>query len=200
MCFFQAISLGLALGADSFSISLSIGLNKIGWRRIIKLSLLFSLMQVVLLVGGVYSSEILLFIVNCFPKLAGLQIEVVQSVAEKIMTFLGAAILVCLGINMIKGYFFKEEGRVVTYSGRFGLFLLAFSVSVDALTAGFGIGILNDLNIVLVSSVAGFVIWLMAFVGLSMGQQIYRFVGYKEQLAGGVLLMYLAVFFLWKTF
>lgn len=154
-------------------------------------------MQVVLLISGYYSSAILEIIIESFSAFEGMDAPAIHTVFHHIFSWLGAAILGGLGINMLCCYFNPAtNGKALCYSGRLGLIVLAFSVSVDALTAGFGLGMLEfDARLPLTSLVVGVVIWLMALIGLTMGRQIYRWIGHRAQLVGGILLLYLALYF-----
>jgi len=89
--------------------------------------------------------------------------------------------------------------NAVCYSGRLGLLALALTVSIDALTAGFGLGFLDGVALSLTTIIVGMVIFLMAVVGLLMGKQIDRWFGKNVTLVGGLLMVYLAIYFVWQN-
>ncbi|NLM24983.1 MAG: hypothetical protein GX208_02550 [Firmicutes bacterium] len=191
----QIVSLGLALGTDSFSVSVGLGTNKLKFSRIICLSLLFSLPQAILLIIGFYSADIIEFLLSYSSLFAGLDVGIVSGKISQVCSWIGAALLAGLGCTMIYGCFCQEqELKICHYSGRLGLLALAISVSVDALTAGFGLAMLTHLPIFLIAVGSALVIWLMSFVGLSLGQRIGQWFGNKAEIFGGLLLIYLAVY------
>ena len=53
---------------------------------------------------------------------------------------------------------------------------------------------LTHLPIFLIAVGSALVIWLMSFVGLSLGQRIGQWFGNKAEIFGGLLLIYLAVY------
>lgn len=199
MSLLELASLGLALGTDSFSVSVGIGMNQLSRSMILQLSLLFSLMQVVLFAGGTNIHALVDGIIELLGHLSptaivGLSVEIVSMWLNTFFSLAGAALLAGLGINMLYGAWREEENAApVYYSGRWGWFLLAFSVSVDALTAGVGVGMFTRVHFLPVLLTTGVVIWLMAFVGLTLGRQINRWIGRKAELVGGALLLILAV-------
>lgn len=197
MGLFQIISLGLALGTDSFSVSVGIGTNKIKIGRIIRLSLLFSVTQALLLIIGFYSADFVESLLKLSNFFSHLDPRVVSVNLGQVFSWIGAAILIGLGLTMIRGCFAKDDGfSICNYNGRIGLIILALSVSIDALTAGFSLAMLTHLPIFLIASASGFTIWLMAFLGLTLGKHMGRWLGNKAELFGGLLLIYLAIYLL----
>lgn len=199
MSLLELASLGLALGTDSFSISVSIGMNRLSRSLILQLSLLFSLMQVVLFTGGTNVHALVDWVIELLGRLSptaivGLSVEVVAMWLNTFFSLAGAAILAGIGLNMlISAWRESDSSKPVFYSGCGGLLLLAFSVSVDALTAGIGVGMFTRVKFLSVLLTTGVVIWGMAVAGLTLGRQIHRWIGRKAELVGGALLMILAV-------
>lgn len=203
MSVLEFVLLGLALGTDSFSVSVGIGTNAPRWTTILKLSLLFSLTQVILFAGGSHIHWLLDGVVMLLSRwrrmsLAGMTAEQVVPWVSTVFSLVGAALLVGLGINMLMGAFRQEsaDSTPVYYTGRWGLLALAFSVSVDALTAGVGVGMFSEVNLWTGSVTLGVVIGVMALLGLALGRQINQFVGSRAEVVGGILLLALAVHFL----
>jgi putative Mn2+ efflux pump MntP len=79
------------------------------------------------------------------------------------------------------------------------LIVLALSVSIDALAAGFSLGML-EVDLVLLSSILGLVIFIIGILGLGLGRSIGCFIGLRAGLVGGIVLVILGGHVVWKTF
>lgn len=200
----EMILLGLALGTDSFSVSLGIGMKQLGWLRVFRLSLLFSLTQVVLLVIGYHFSllvDAFILVLAYFQPsrvFEGLDTDRLEEQLHTVFALVGSSLLGGLGVNMFVSYWTDNSGETpVCYAGRLGFLLLAVSVSIDALMAGIGLGMLHENNLPVLGVVVGGVIWLMALVGLTAGDMVGKVTGRRAGLVGGALLIFLAVHFVW---
>ncbi|MGI6037449.1 MAG: manganese efflux pump MntP family protein [Limnochordia bacterium] len=196
MSILEFCSLGIALGTDSFSVSVGMGMGPLGWRRILRISLLFSLLQVLLLTIGCSFSTLVDFLLE--GGIAATGGAWLQGL-HQLLTMAGGAILLVLGGKMVQAYFQPPAEARVYYMGWRGLLLLAVGVSIDALTAGFGLGMLSTFDLRIGASIVGLVIWLMAVVGLTAGRCLNRLIGQRMELCGGLLLMALALHFLWTA-
>ncbi|MCL6558000.1 MAG: manganese efflux pump MntP family protein, partial [Firmicutes bacterium] len=78
-------------------------------------------------------------------------------------------------------------GPSVMLPGAVGLLSLGASVSMDALTVGFTLGIYH-FEPLLTAAVVGFVAGLMTALGLGLGRLIRAWVGRRAQLVGGLIL------------
>lgn len=180
----EAIALGAALGADSLSISIGIGMAGVSLRRALRLATLFGAMQGALLFAGANISAFL----HVFLESSA------QDVVHSTLALLGAGILCLVGLNLIRGYVSEDDvPRLIYYSGRAALLLLAFSVSIDALSAGVGLGMLDGLDIIGTAGVVTAVIFAMAYVGLRAGRVIGSKVGRCAEPIGGCVLVLLGI-------
>jgi putative Mn2+ efflux pump MntP len=76
------------------------------------------------------------------------------------------------------------------------LMVLAASVSVDALAAGFSLGMM-DVDLFKLSIILGLVIFFIAILGLVLGRRAGRYLGQRSELIGGAVLIGLGVHVLW---
>jgi putative Mn2+ efflux pump MntP len=119
---------------------------------------------------------------------------------------IGALVLVWLGVDMLlKGYrssrphIYKfSQGKEVMASepksGQEGwaLLLLATSVSIDALTVGFSLGTFK-MPILLTVIIMGIIAGSMTLLGFKSGKLFSRLMGSYAQMAGGTILVLLAL-------
>lgn len=74
--------------------------------------------------------------------------------------------------------------------------MLAASVSIDALAAGFSMGMM-DVDLVKLSFILGFVIFFIGVLGLGVGRRLGRYIGGRAELMGGMVLALLGMHVLW---
>jgi putative Mn2+ efflux pump MntP len=182
--------IALVLGMDAFSLALGLGLKGVSYRYELKLSALVALFHVLMPLIGLYLGVVI-------GKFLGVW-------AQR----LGAVILVYIGVSfLLRGY---QEIRPRVYSFRepavwrsptgpeaYGnIWLLSCSVSVDALSVGFGLGTFQMpllLTVLTMGAIAGILTWF-GFLG---GRLFSRMVGSYAQIVGGLVLIALAVKLLW---
>lgn len=168
--------LALALGTDAFSLSIGIGMSGIT----IKQSVLMS-------------ATILVF--HIFMPLTGyIAGEVFGTLMGKVATVIGACILIYLGLKMVIDLLKdkKEKNTAFIVANFWGLFLLAGSVSMDALSVGFSLGT-RKVALGLAVLIFGVVAGLMTFTGLEFGKKIGNWIGEKSTLLGGFILVAIGV-------
>lgn len=170
----------VALGVDAFSVAIGIGLLGIKIKEI-------------LLVSGVVS------IFHVFMPLIGLYLGAyLGNIAGPIASTIGALVLLAIGLNMLWDSLRTPEPfkhSALNLKNPFSLILMAGSVSLDALTVGFGLGTLQvDLFLTVITM--GITAGLMTAVGLLFGQGLSRVVGAKASLLGGIILVLIGLKFL----
>lgn len=174
---FTLLLTAAALGTDAMSLAIGIGLRGIERRERIKVSLIIGLFHILMPLIGTAGG---LF----FSRLAG-----------GIARLTGAAIVAVIGGRMVWGaWASRGEGAGLKewkLTG-FSLLLLAFCVSIDAFSVGLGLGALG-FNIYLTSLVFGVFGAGMTAVGFRLGVKFCAFAGNYGELAGGVVLVALAV-------
>ncbi len=176
----KVIIVAVALGCDAFSVAVGIGAVKISGRRIFRLAFHFGLFQF-------------------FMPLVGLAIgQFATRWIGQTAPWVAAGMLLIIGANMIRQATTTSgddsSGRGDPTRG-WSLIFLSFSTSVDALAAGFGLGLLG-VNILLACLIIGAVAAAMTTAGMLIGAGIQRSVGRKAEIFGGGVLILLGFSFI----
>lgn len=197
----ETIALGLALGADSLSVSIGIGMVSIRLYRVLKLAMLFSVTQGVLLVGGAkLAMAFHLLLESIYVSHCAFAHTDPLEALHVAFSLVGATILCVVGVSLIRNYImYRGDRRPVFYKGRAALMLLTLSVSMDAFSSGVGLGISEGEGLVRVGAIVTVVIFVMAFAGLRAGHRIGRVIGRAAEPVGGVALILLAMRFVLGT-
>lgn len=183
------ILIAIVLGMDAFSLSMGMGLNGVSSRYEIKFASAVGIMHIIM-------------------PLAGLSLGLaVGKILGVWAGRLGALILIYIGINFLKHGYQDIKGEGLSFAQAKKrlekknqimkdniktILVLAFSVSVDALTAGFSLGTLR-MPIFMTVIIMGFIAGIMTFLGFIGGRIFSRIVGSYAQIAGGIILLVLAV-------
>ncbi|WP_245630252.1 manganese efflux pump MntP [Alicyclobacillus acidiphilus] len=113
-----------------------------------------------------------------------------------IATWFGAALIIGLGLHMGYTTLFGKEERVRVVDNLLSMVLFSASVSIDALSVGFSLG-LRSATYGAVSAVSfGFVSTLMCGVGLVIGKRFGSAIGRYGELLGAVVLIGCGIGFL----
>lgn len=184
------VAVAIALGADAFSLSLAIGLAGIRKRMMLRLSVVVAVFHVAMPLGGMILGQAL------------------GSILGRFASGIGALVLMGLGGRMLykvyrptAEHFSFGEARDALSSKRFsssvsltgwGMYMLAASVSLDALSVGFSLGTIKadvPLTVMTIGMVAG----LMTGMGLVLGRIMGTWLGEKAELLGGLALFFIGV-------
>lgn len=184
------VAVAIALGADAFSLSLAIGLAGIRKSMLIRLPLVIAVFHVIMPLCGMILGQ-------AFGTILG-----------RYANLIGAIILLGLGGRMIykvycpsTEYFSFSQARAAFFPKTlantgslqgWGTYVLAASVSLDALSVGFSLGTVKAdifLTVVIMGCVAG----LMTAIGLVLGRIIGTRLGDKAELLGGLALFLIGV-------
>lgn len=182
--------LSVALGADLFSVAVPIGMNRIRHRFVIRAAAVFALFHVAMIMGGHYLG---VWLCRMVEHLGTDHFNCPTTVVENIAQGLGALVLAALGFEMILD-FFRDETEVLgsqILEGK-ALLIVAASVSIDALAAGFSLGML-EVDLWQLSLILGGVIFVIGLAGLGLGRSIARYLDGKAEVIGGSVLLLLAV-------
>lgn len=194
---FEFFALSVALGADLFSVAVPIGMNAIRRRLIIKASATFALFHMGMILFGYHAGHsICRFVEHLGTDHFDCPVVLVEKAAQGV----GAIVLAGLGIEMIMDYFGDDTTPAVgskLLQGK-ALLVIAVSVSIDALAAGFSLGMLS-VNLWELLSILGIVIFVIAVAGLGLGHKIGRRLDGKSGLAGGAMLLILALHLLYSA-
>ncbi len=189
--------LSVALGTDLFSVAIPIGMHLVRLRVILKAAMVFAVFHIVLILTGYHVGHWLGTVVE---NVGNYHIDYPDIAMQNWASVLGALVLAGLGIYMIKGNLADKHMDDAKYHPLQGvtLLMLALSVSIDALAAGFSMGMM-DVDLLKLSSILGSVIFIIAVLGLGLGRQVGRFVGSRAELVGGAVLIVLGLNILWTT-
>lgn len=188
----QFITIGLVaivLGLDAFSLSLGLGLRGLSRSYGLRFAAIVGILHILM-------------------PLLGLSLGLAAGKFLGIWASrLGAVILAYIGIDfIIKGY---REVRPQSYTLKEGnkilnqqkespredwgnILLMAISVSIDALTVGFSLGTFK-MPVLVTVMIMGSVAAVMTLLGFLGGRAFSRLVGSYAQMAGGIILVLLAV-------
>lgn len=190
MSFSTVMLVAIALGTDAFALAIGIGVAGITLKKI-----------------GVVSGVVCLF--HIFMPLIGLGIGLaLGKLVGEIATVIGAIVLIIIGLNMLWEVY-KERKQVFSFSQAknyvaakkresksldsfWGLIMLAGSVSLDALSVGFGLGTMKA-QIFGTVLVLGIVAGIMTAAGFFLGRRLGGWLGEKAEIAGGIILVAVGV-------
>lgn len=195
---FEFFALSIALGADLFSVAVPIGMNNVRRYLIIRAAAVFALFHIGMILIGYYAGN---WICNFVEHLGTYHFDCPTVLVENLAQGVGAVVLAGLGIEMIAEYLSDEKSGAVgskLLQGK-ALLVIAVSVSIDALAAGFSLGMLA-VDLWRLVSILGLVIFTIALIGLGLGHRIGRRLDGKSELAGGAMLLILAMHLLYSAF
>jgi putative Mn2+ efflux pump MntP len=180
------LALSIALGADAFSLALAIGLVGVGKRMTLRLSLVVALFHVIMPLGGLLLGQTLGLVLGQFAK------------------GIGALVLLWLGGRMLLNVLRPAPEHIPLSKARntmgraqlpagvslkgWGVYVLAASVSLDALSVGFSLGTVESqigLAVLIIGTVAG----IMMGSGLILGRYVGSWLGERAEVIGGVVLV-----------
>jgi len=182
----------IALGTDAFSLAVGIGMNRVRLKQIIVIASVVMVFHIVMPLIGLTLGSLL-------GELLG-----------HLATVIGGGVLVVIGLQMAKEslkshtqvFRFQHArkalpGRVRIRDSRFqmsitGVLLLAASVSLDALSVGFGLGTWR-VSIPLTVLAMGVVAGSMTAAGLVFGRQLAAWVGERAETLGGAVLFIIGI-------
>lgn len=159
--------MAIALSMDSFSFSLSIGLQFIRLKRIFIIGLVFGAFHVLLPFVGV--------VVGQFISLK----------LEHITTFISGIILVFIGSYMVFSAF-QTKTYVINPKG-IKLLSVGFLVSVDSFPVGISLG-LSGFKTIIVILLFGVAATILSWLGMLIGRKVHSVVGTYSEMVGGIIL------------
>jgi putative Mn2+ efflux pump MntP len=169
------IAVSIALGMDAFSFSLALGLigirNRTAWRLVLTVAVFHVFMPLLGLWAG----------------------QKLGSYFGNVAVGLGTIILIWLGCKMIIGALKGGETRssIPSLQG-LGIYALASSVSLDALSVGFSLGTFVS-RIFPATLIMGFTAGMMTGVGILLGRSVGTWLGSKAEALGGIILLFIGL-------
>jgi manganese efflux pump family protein len=172
------LMMSVALGMDSFSLSIGVGLQGISWRRALRLCLLIGAFHVILTVFGVYAGMML------------------GGILGNVATWFGALLLIGLGMHMVYASLFGKEESTKPLHSQMGTLLFSASVSLDALSVGFSLGLRSATYGFISALFFGIFSLLLSGLGIFIGKRASQFAGTFGELMGAFILIACGVHFL----
>lgn len=183
----ELMCLGVALGTDAFSVSVAVGMSRIRWQMILKLSIVIAVFHILMPLLGINLAQLLDYFFGQYYF---------KETIKDITSVIGAGLLMILGAIMIIESRNNEKYNDYDFDlSMWGMIILAVSVSIDALSVGFGLGMLN-VKMLCSCLILGLIAGVMVLVGLLLGDKIALFLANKAQIIGGIVLILLGVHFL----
>jgi len=175
--FLTLFMIAIALGMDAFSLGIGVGMVGMKLRDVAKVSATIGMFHVAMpllgIIFGMYLSEII----------------------GDIAVLVGGGILILLGLHMLWNGMFDHNSPNVMRTSGIGLFLFAFSVSLDALSVGFSFGLI-EVNKALAVCLFGLMGGMMAGCGLLLGRRMGGWLGEYSEVLGGLILLAFGVKFM----
>lgn len=171
--------IAIALGMDAFSLGLGLGMRKPTRSRALLISSCIAIFHVFMPLFGIWIGQYL------------------SLYFHHIAVIIGGALLCLLGIQMFWSSIQDREDDL-RFSDRtiIGIILIAFSVSLDSLSAGLSLGFFATdpvLTIVLCGLAGGIMSWFGLYFGSLMGSWIGKY----GEVFGGFVLITLGIQFIW---
>ena len=175
MSFIEIFFIGIGLAMDAFAVSICKGLSmkKINYKKAEIVGLYFGVFQAgMVLIGDLLG--------NSFE-------EFIKNIDHWVAFFL----LVCIGINMIREVFQKEESYNDDVSFK-TMVPLALATSIDALACGITFACLS-IKIAMPSITIGIITFVLSFIGVAIGKKFGNKFKTKAQILGGAILILLGI-------
>ncbi|WP_163539142.1 manganese efflux pump [Gracilibacillus sp. YIM 98692] len=160
--------MAFALGMDAFSVGLGIGMQEIRLKRIFIIGLVVGFFHILmpfigLMVGSFISGK-------------------VEGIAV-----LAAGLLLCgIGFQMIMQTFIDHGGQLLAPVG-FGLFVFAFTVSLDSFSVGLSLG-LSGIATAFAIIIFGIFATILTWTALLIGRRTHYLLGTYSEILGGSIL------------
>jgi manganese efflux pump family protein len=172
--FIEVLLISLGLSADAFSVALASGAQGFTPRRIFRLSFHFGLFQFLMPLIGWYGGEVLARHIGDLGKVLVL------------------LLLVGIGSKMIYDGLKPSSEGAVDLSRGLKMVMLSIGTSLDALGVGFSLGLIGT-TIIFPALVIGIVCAAMTIIGLYLGVCLYKHVGHKAMILGGLILIVIGI-------
>ncbi|UFJ40188.1 manganese efflux pump MntP family protein [Brevibacillus humidisoli] len=175
--FLTFLMIAIALGMDAFSLGIGVGMVGMRLREVIRVSVTIGLFHMAMPLLGI---------------LVGIYLsEMVGDVA----VLVGGGVLTMLGMHMLWNGLFGSTAQSMMQPSGIGLYLFAFSVSLDALSVGLSFGLMNVNRLVAVT-LFGLIGGLMSGFGLLLGRRVGGWLGGYSELLGGLILLIFGIKFM----
>ncbi|WP_027408033.1 manganese efflux pump MntP family protein [Anoxybacteroides tepidamans] len=160
-----------ALGMDAFSVGLGMGFFRLRLKQMFYIGFTIGIFHIVMPLLGIFVGR---FLSERFGSIA---------------SYIGGALLLLLGLQMIIASFKQDSGPLISPVG-LGLIFFALSVSLDSFSVGLSLGIYGARTLLTIF-LFGFFSMLLTWAGLLLGHRFQHWLGvYSEVLGGAILLVF----------
>ncbi len=170
--------LAIGLSMDAFSISLGLGMNKMRLKRIAVIGLVIGSFHMIFPMVGMLLGHAL-----------SEQVGQWTALASGILLFFIGAHMFFSAFHTSDEYRWQPVGL--------GLWMLAFSVSLDSFTVGFSLGI-SGVTIIITLVIFGIVSCILTWLGLFLGRRLQGFLGTYSEIFGGIILCSFGIYMLFS--
>ena len=160
--------LAFALGLDAFSVSLGLGMQRLRLKTIAFIGIIIGIFHIIMPFIGIILGHVISEQIGHYTTLAG------------------GLLLFGIGAQMFFSAFNQQEKRTIQPVG-FGLFILAFGVSIDSFSVGLSLGI-SGVKTALALIMFGAASMILAWCGLFLGRKVHGFLGVYSGILGGSIL------------
>ncbi|MCX6564631.1 MAG: manganese efflux pump MntP family protein [Candidatus Aminicenantes bacterium] len=173
------LGVALALAMDAFAVAVGLSLAGDGLRgaQSLRLAFHFGLFQFMMPIAGWAAGQTVIKLIAAYDH------------------WIAAGLLVFVGGKMIVESFHKEERierKPPDVTRGFSLILLSVATSLDALAVGLSFGALR-VPILLPAAVIGVVCFTVTLAGTKIGPLLGKLAGKWAEIAGGIVLLLIAV-------
>lgn len=161
--------MAFALGMDAFSVGLGMGFFRLRLKQMFYIGFTIGLFHIVMPLLGMIVGR---FLSEQFGGIA---------------SYIGGALLLLLGIQMIATSFKRESDPLISPVG-IGLIFFALSVSLDSFSVGLSLGIYGARTLVTIF-LFGFFSMFLTWIGLLLGHRFQQWLGTYSEVLGGSILM-----------
>lgn len=169
----SAISLALAMDAFAVTVGLSLSLEGLNWRQILRLAFCFGFFQFLMTVLGWLAGNNLIRIIKDYD----------HWIAFGLLLFIGGKMIIEAFLPIEK----KKETEKEPTKG-FNLLLLSVATSIDALAVGLSLGALR-VPVILPAVIIGVVAFILTVAADNLGRLLGKLIGRGAEIAGGIILV-----------
>lgn len=166
--FTSLLFLAFALGLDSFSVSLGLGMQRLRLKHIAVIGIVIGLFHILMPFIGIILGHVISGQIGSYAALAG------------------GLLLFGIGAQMFFSAFNNQKKKMIQPIG-FGLFILAFSVSIDSFSVGLSLGI-SGVKTALALLMFGVMSMILTWSGMLIGRKVHGLLGAYSEILGGSIL------------
>lgn len=173
----EMLFMSVGLGMDAFAVAVCKGLSmlKMKWKKAIVIALYFGFFQALMpIIGYLLGNKL-------------------NSVVTQVDNYIAFFLIVAVGINMLVEAFKKDSEDDITENIDFKtMIILAIATSIDALAVGITFAFL-DVNVMETVFTIGIITFLLSLIGVKIGNLFGEKYKKHAQIAGGVILILIAI-------